>query len=145
MGPGPVARPADEPDPAACGIGRVIPIGHPGLDLWPIVIDPDHAPGSEGASPYLLLFLACLPALDMETEVGARRVLKAIRDTGASEDERTTLTTIILVRASETARRLLEGLMTTMEWKSNFVENFVEQGREQGLNRASFRQSVRTC
>jgi hypothetical protein len=126
------------PDPAeAEKCRKAISTGHPGFDLWPIVIDPDHAPGSEGANPYLLLFLACLPALDMESEAGARRVLNAIRDTGASEDERKTLTAIILVRASESARSLLEGLMSTMEWKSDFIESFVEQGlaqgREQGL------------
>jgi hypothetical protein len=68
----------------------------------------------------------------MEDPDIARRVLQAIRDTGASDAERKTLTTIILVRASETARRLLEGLMSTMEWKSDFVESFVEQGLEQG-------------
>jgi hypothetical protein len=115
-------------------------MGHPGLELRPIVIDPEHAPGDEGANPYLLLFLACLPALDMEDPNIARRVLEAIRDTGASIAERKTLTTIILVRASESARRLLEGLMSTMEWKSDFIESFVEQGleqgREQGLARA---------
>jgi hypothetical protein len=49
----------------------------------PLVIDPLHAPAEEGASPYLTLFLACLPALNMETEDTARRVLAAIRDTGA--------------------------------------------------------------
>jgi hypothetical protein len=54
------------------------------------------------------------------------------RDTGASDAERKTLTTIILVRASENARRLLEGLMSTMEWKSDFIDSFVEQGLEQG-------------
>ena len=110
----------------------VIRMGHPGLELWPIVIDPKHAPGDEGASPYLLLFLACLPALDMEDPDVACRVLEAIRDTGASDAERKTLTTIILVRASENARRLLEGLMSTMEWKSDFIDSFVEQGRELG-------------
>jgi len=129
------------PDPAEAEKCRaVIRMGHPGLELWPIVIDPEHAPGDEGASPYLLLFLACLPALDMEDPNIARRVLKAIRDTGASVAERKTLTTIILVRASESARRLLEGLMSTMEWKSDFIESYVEQGleqgREQGLDRA---------
>jgi hypothetical protein len=122
------------PDPVeADKCRKAIPMGHPGWDLWPIVIDPDHAPGDDGASPYLLLFLACLPALDLETEVGARRVLEAIRATGASDDERKILTTIILVRASEAARRLLEGLMTTMEWKSDFIESFVTEGLQQGL------------
>jgi len=59
-------------------------MGHPGWDLWPIVIDPLHAPDAEGAGAYLTLFLACLPALDMENDGNARRVLAAIRDTGAS-------------------------------------------------------------
>ena len=44
---------------------------------------------------YLLLFLACLPALDMESPAVARRVLEAISETGASDAERKTLTTII--------------------------------------------------
>ena len=107
----------------------MIPLGHPGLELWPIVIDPEHAPSGKDAGSYLLLFLACLPALDMEDPAVARRVLEAISETGASDAERKTLTTIILVRASEAARRLLEGMMTTMEWKSDFIESYVDQGR----------------
>jgi len=55
----------------------------------------------------------------MEDPVTAARVLAAIRDTRASYAERKTLTTIILVRASEAARRLLEEMMQTMEWKSD--------------------------
>jgi hypothetical protein len=118
------------PDPAEAERCRsVIPLGHPGLELWPIVIDPEHAPSGEHAGSYLLLFLACLPALDMEDPVVARRVLEAISETGASDAERKTLTTIILVRASEAARRLLEGMMTAMEWKSDFIESYVDQGR----------------
>src|SRR6185437_6179409 len=46
---------------------------------------------------------------------------------------RETLATIILVRASAAARRLLEGMMTTMEWKSDFIESYVERGLEQGI------------
>jgi hypothetical protein len=122
------------PDPTEADKCRaVIRMGHPGLELWPIVIDPKHAPGDEGASPYLLLFLACLPALNLEDPKTARRVLAAIRDTGASVAERNTLSTIILVRATEAARSLLEGLMSMTEWKSDFIESFVEKGREQGL------------
>jgi hypothetical protein len=113
-----------------------IPMGHPGWDLWPLVIDPDHAPGAEGAGPYLILFLACLPALNMETEAGARRVLAAIRDTRAPEAERKILTTVILKRASEAARQLLEEMMTTVEWKDDFIESFVQQGLEQGVVQA---------
>jgi hypothetical protein len=60
------------PDPREADKCRqVIPMGHPGWDLRPIVIDPLHAPDSADADPYLILFLACLPTLDMESEEGA--------------------------------------------------------------------------
>ena len=112
---------------------RVIQMGHPGWDLWPIVIDPLHAPDAAGAGPYLILFLACLPALDMESEAGARQVLAAIRDTGASHADRRRLTAIILKRASDAARQILEDMMSTTEWKDDFIESYVQIGIEQGL------------
>lgn len=134
------------PDPREAEKCRqMIPMGHPGWDLWPIVIDPRHCPGAAGAGPYLILFLACLPALDMTSEAGARQVLAAIRDTGASHAERKRLTTIILKRASDAARRILEDMMATTEWKDDFIESYVqigieqgrEQGREQGLEQGA--------
>jgi hypothetical protein len=112
---------------------KAIPMGHPGWDLWPIVIDPVHAPSDQGAGPYLLLFLACLPALEMESEAGAARVLDAIRDTGASAAQRKRLATIILERASHAARRHLEELMKTTEYKNDFIESYVQVGIEQGI------------
>jgi hypothetical protein len=37
------------PDPRQADKCRqVIPMGHPGWDLWPIVVDPSHAPAAEG-------------------------------------------------------------------------------------------------
>jgi hypothetical protein len=114
---------------------RVISMGHPGWDLWPIVIDPAHAPSDQGASPYLLLFLACLPALDMESEAAAARVLDAIRDTGGSMAERERLAAIILERASDAAQRYLEELMKTDEYKNDFIESYVKVGIEQGIER----------
>jgi hypothetical protein len=130
------------PDPREAGKCRqVIPMGHPGWDLWPIVIDPSHAPDAAGAGPYLILFLACLPALDMESEAGARQVLAAIRDTGASDADRRRLTAIILKRASDAARQTLEAMMSTAEWEDDFIESYVqigiEQGREQGLEQGA--------
>jgi hypothetical protein len=111
------------------------PDGPPWLDLWPIVIDPLHAPDASGAGPYLILFLACLPALDMESEAGARQVLAAIRDTGASDANRKRLTAIIMNRASSAARRILEDMMSTTEWKDDFIESYVQIGIERGLER----------
>ena len=112
-------------------------MGHPGWDLWPIVIDPSHAPAAEGAGPYLILFLACLPALDMETPAGARQVLAAIHDTGASHADRRRLTAIILSRASDAARQTLEAMMSTAEWKDDFIESYVQIGVEQGLEQGA--------
>jgi hypothetical protein len=131
------------PDPREAEKCRqVIPMGHPGWDLRPIVIDPLHAPDAAGADPYLILFLACLPpALDMESEAGARQVLAAIRETGASYADRSRLTAIILKRASDAARQTLEAMMSTAEWKDDFIESYVqigiEQGREQGLEQGA--------
>ena len=73
----------------------------------------------------------------MESQAGARQVLAAIRDTGASHADRKRLTAIILKRASDAARQILEAMMSTTEWKDDFIESYVqigiEQGREQGL------------
>lgn len=117
-------------------------MGHPGWDLWPIVIDPRHAPPEQGAGPYLILFLACLPALDMESEAGAARVLDAIRDTGASAAQRARLAVIILERASLAARRHLEELMATTEYKNDFIESYVQVGIEQGIEQGIERGAV---
>ena len=126
------------PDPhQADKCRQVISMGHPGWDLWPIVIDPSHAPAAEGAGPYLILFLACLPALDMETPAGARQVRAAIHDTGASHADRRRLTAIILSRASDAARQTLEAMMSTAEWKDDFIESYVQIGVEQGLEQGA--------
>jgi len=83
--------------------------------------------------PSAILFLACLPALDMETADGARRVLAAIRDTQASHANRKRLATIIMKRASDAARQILEDLMTNVEWKDDFIESYVQIGVDQGV------------
>jgi hypothetical protein len=117
------------PDPAEAEKCRqVIAMGHPGWDLLPIVIDPKHAPADDDADPYLTLFLACLPVLDMAQKPVARRVVDAIRRTGASGAEQKTLSAIILKRASEAARPILEELMA-VEWKDDFIERYVDVGR----------------
>ena len=64
-----------------------IPTGHPGFDLWPIVIDPLHAPSADGASPWLVIFDACLGVIEMGTEPGARRILNA-RDLKPTKGQR---------------------------------------------------------
>jgi hypothetical protein len=122
------------PDPAeAEKCRRAIPAGHPGFDLWPIVIDPLHAPSTEGATSWMVIFDACLGVVDIGTDSGARLVLSAVRDLGASAADRERLITLILEAAPAAARQHLEDLMTTTEWKSEFVENFVNVGRKEGL------------
>jgi hypothetical protein len=111
---------------------RVIEMGHPGWDLHPIVIDPTHAPSDQGADPYLLIFLACLHAFDVKSKADAARVLDAIHDTGASHAQRMRLATIMLEIASDEARRFLEELMKSTEYKNDFIESYVQIGVEQG-------------
>ena len=99
--------------------------------MRPVVIDPLHAPGLDNASPYLVIFAACVGGLDLETEGGARQVLTAIRATRASDADRKQLTTIILKSASDAARQILRDMMTMTEWKSDFIESYVTVGLEQ--------------
>jgi hypothetical protein len=117
------------PDPhEATKCRRLISTGHPGFDLRPIVIDPLDLPDLEGASPYLVIFLATMHAIDLETEPGTRQVLAAIRDAAAVVADRKALVTIILKTGSDAARTLLETMMTMTEWKDDFVEGFVNEG-----------------
>jgi hypothetical protein len=59
-------------------------------------------------------------------------VLAAIRDMGGSHAERKRLTAIILKRATDAAREILEAMMKTDEWKDDFIESYVKIGVEQG-------------
>jgi hypothetical protein len=94
------------PDPAEGEKCRqVVATGHPGFDLWPIVIDPLHAPSTEGASSWLVIFDACLGVLEMGTEPGARRILNAVHDSGTSAADRKRLITLILKAVPAAARR----------------------------------------
>ncbi len=113
-----------------------IPTGHPGFDLLPIVIDPLHAPDPQDASPWLVIFDACLGVMDVGTEPVARRILNAVHESGTSAADRERLITLILEAAPVAARQILEDLMATTEWKNDFVESFVKVGIEKGLERA---------
>jgi hypothetical protein len=122
------------PDPdEAKKCRRLISTGHPGFDLIPAVIDPLNAPGVGSASPYLAIFAAFMGAMNMEEDRGARAFLTAVRESTASVADRKRLSTIMLNLASDAARRRLETMMTTMEWKSDFIEGFVQEGLQKGL------------
>ena len=121
------------PDPReARKCRRVIRTGHPGFDLRPEVIDASNIPGARNASPYLVIFAAYMGAISLNEDIGVRTFLKAVRGTGASGADRKRLATIMLNLASDAARRRLETMMTTMEWKSDFIESYVPQGVQQG-------------
>ena len=122
------------PDPdEAKKCRRLISTGHPGFDLVPAVIDPFNAPGVGSASPYLAIFAAFMGAMNLEEDQGARAFLTAVRKSGASTADRKRLSTIMLNLASDAARRRLETMMTTMEWKSDFIEGFVQEGLQKGM------------
>ena len=63
----------------------------------------------------------------------AQRVLEAIRDTGASDADQRRLVTMILKRASDAARQILENLVTAIEWQEALVEDLIEHGRIEGI------------
>jgi hypothetical protein len=123
------------PDPAEAEKCRqVIRTGHPGFDLAPVVIDQHNIPGTGTATPYLTLFAACMGAIDMTGEDGARHVLTAIDNTGAAVADRNRLTAIILNLASDAARQTMEALMSTIDWTTHpFIERFKKEGHEEGI------------
>jgi len=51
--------------------------------------------------------------------------------------DRSRLTAIILNRASDAARQTLEAMMSTAEWKDDFIESYVKIGVEQGLEQGA--------
>jgi hypothetical protein len=63
--------------------------------------------------------------------------LHPIRGTGASAAQRKRLTAITLERASQAARRHLEELMKTNEYKDDFIESYVRVGIEQGIEQGA--------
>jgi hypothetical protein len=63
-----------------------------------------------------------------EDDQGARAFLTAVRESSGSVADRKRLSTIMLNLASDAARRRLETMMTTMEWKSDFIDGYVHQG-----------------
>lgn len=130
------------PDPVeAEKCRRLISMGHPGFDLRPEVIGPLNAPGVGSASPYLAIFAAFMGAMNLEEEQSARAFLTAVRESDASAADRKRLSTIMLNLASDAARRRLETMMTTMEWKSDFIEGFVQEGLQKGM-RQGMRQGM---
>ena len=123
------------PDPVeAEKCRRLISTGHPGFDLRPEVIGPLNAPGVGSASPYPAIFAAFMGAMNLEEDEGVRAFLTAVRESGgAGAADRKRLSTIMLNLASDAARRRLEMMMTTMEWKSDFIEGFVQEGLQKGM------------
>jgi hypothetical protein len=110
---------------------RIIATGHPGLVFVPIVIDRDNAPPLAEASPYLVLFNAVIGAVDLDTEEGRARVVRAITATGAEGARFRGLCDIILGVASDAAHEHLEELMG-ITYKSKFVDGWYQQGRAAG-------------
>jgi hypothetical protein len=114
---------------------RVIATGHPGFDLYPIVVDPSTFPDWRDAGPYLTILAGATKAIDLGTPSGRDAVLAAIEQTGASHADTAALTTIILGVADAAARRELEALMASSKFRSTFVDGLLQQGEERGLEK----------
>jgi hypothetical protein len=111
---------------------RVIPTGHPGFDLYPIVVDPRTFPSWEDASPYLVILAGATKAIDLATPRGRDAVLTAIEQARAGHADTAALSTIILGVADTAARGELEALMASPKFHSTFVDGLLEQGEEKG-------------
>jgi hypothetical protein len=114
----------------------VIPTGHPGFDLIPLVIDADAtprpgAPALAGATPELAVLAAFTGAVDLEQDAGRRLVLGAIAAAGLDPDGLETYTHLIRACASAAARSALEALMTTT-FKDDFIDRYKAEGRAEG-------------
>jgi hypothetical protein len=117
---------------------RIIRTGHPGFDLIPIVAHKGNSPqeqDSEGSRPYLVLFAGYIGAVDMDTDEGQHAVLQAARQ--LPELNRKTCMTLMLAVASDAARHALEEKMTSVTYRSDFIESFVEKGEAKGEAKAS--------
>jgi hypothetical protein len=114
---------------------RVIATGHPGFDLYPIVVDPSTFPNWQDAGPYLTILAGATKAIDLGTPSGRDAVLAAIEQTGASHADTAALATIILGVADTAARRELEALMASPKFHSTFVDGLLQQGEERGLEK----------
>ena len=121
---------------------RVIPTGHPGFDLYPIVVDPRTFPSREDAGPYLTILAAATKAIDLATPNGRDAVLSAIEQARAGHADTAALTTIILGVADAAARRELEALMASPKFHSTFVDGLLQQGEERGLERGAVTSKV---
>ena len=121
---------------------RVIPTGHPGFDLYPIVVDPRTFPSWEGSSPYLTILAGATKAIDLGTPNGRDAVLTAIEQTRASDADTAALATIILGVADSAARRELEALMASPKFHSTFVDGLLQQGEERGLEKGAVKSKV---
>ena len=121
---------------------RVIPTGHPGFDLYPIVIDPRTFPSWEDASPYLVILAGATKAIDLAPPCGRDAVLSAIEQAGASHADTAALSTIILGAADAAARGELEALMASPKFHSAFVDGLLQQGEEKGLEKGAVKSKV---
>jgi hypothetical protein len=123
---------------------RVISTGHPGFDLYPIVVDPRTFPNREDASPYLTILAGAAKAIDLATPDGRDAVLTAIEQARAGHADTAALITIILGVADAAARRELEALMTSPKFHSTFVDGLLQQGEEKGMEKGMEKGAVKS-
>jgi hypothetical protein len=121
---------------------RVISTGHPGFDLYPIVVDPRTFPSWEDSSPYLVILAGATKAIDLATPGGRDAVLTAIEQAGASHADTAALSTIILGVADAAARGELEALMASPKFHSTFVDGLLQQGEEKGLEKGAVKSKI---
>jgi hypothetical protein len=112
-----------------------IETGHPGFDLAPLVVDSatlpsPGGPGHGAAGPELAVLAVLTGALDLGQDRARRQVLATLA--GLDEARLKTYTVFVLNAASESARRALEALMATTQFRNAFVDRLLAEGEAKG-------------
>ena len=95
------------------------------------MIGPDSTPAAEGQYAAELTVLAVLTgALDLGDPAAQLLTLQRIARVDA--ERRQTYTRLIRLTASEAVRQALEGLMTTVFPRDDFIDGLLDQGRAEG-------------
>jgi hypothetical protein len=112
----------------------LIPTGHPGFELIPLVVDaatiPDAAGPGLAEHPELVVLAVLTGALDLDHDASRRLVLARLA--GLDESRLKTYTVFVLNAASDAARQALEALMTTAPFKNAFVDRLLAEGEAKG-------------
>ncbi|MFI6167919.1 hypothetical protein ACIBCN_14155 [Nocardia sp. NPDC051052] len=125
---------------------RTIHTGHPGFSLAPIVIGPHNTPDPTnpafaGVAPELTVLAALTHALDLTEDTNRRMVLDKLAT--LDRETRTTYTRFVQHAAPDAARKALEELMASPDYRDDFIDGFIAEGEAIGEARGEAKMLMR--